>query len=319
MQARTDWCITILLPRSAGATREQKTALVVDCADRVTNFLRELAAEGISQTEVLTLPEGTVARCVWIAFAIEATRLELVRSWLESQDFTFDVVLHRAVRSSDFKLIVFDLDSTLVTCEGIDELAAMTGVGDRVSAITASAMRGEIDFAQSFRQRIALLQGLEEDRVKEFVSRIRLTPGAELAIKSLQHRGCRTAIATGGFDLVASRLQRELGIDAFRANHLECKNGRVTGAIREPIVDAQSKADFLTELSGKYAISANEAIAIGDGANDIPMMQVAGFSVAYHAKPKVKEVASCALSNVGMDGLLYILQADYSSASESKR
>lgn len=205
------------------------------------------------------------------------------------------------------RLVVFDMDSTLIDAEVIDELAKAAGVGDQVSAITERAMRGELDFKASFRERMALLKGLPESVLEEIAGSLRLTEGAETLISQLRRLGYKTAILSGGFSYFAERLQKRLGIDYVYANALPIENGLLTGGVEEPIVDGQRKADLLRELAQREGISLEQTIAVGDGANDLPMLSIAGLGVAFRAKPLVKQSAKQAISTLGLDGILYLL------------
>lgn len=205
------------------------------------------------------------------------------------------------------RLAVFDMDSTLIEVEVIDELAKAAGVGAQVTAITDRAMRGEIDFRESFKKRLALLKGLPESVLKEIADNLPLTEGAENLFVELKKLGYRTAILSGGFSYFANKLQAKLGIDYVYANELEIVDGKLTGEAVEPIVDAQRKADLLKELARKENISLEQTIAVGDGANDLPMLGLAGLGVAFRAKPLVKRSAKQAISTLGLDGILYLL------------
>ncbi|MFT7186296.1 MAG: phosphoserine phosphatase [Pseudohongiellaceae bacterium] len=205
------------------------------------------------------------------------------------------------------RLVVFDMDSTLIEAEVIDELAKEAGVGEQVAAITEQAMRGEIDFTESFAQRVGLLKGLSEDVLNTVAERIKMTEGAERLISTLKSLGYKTAILSGGFTYFANRLQKKLGIDYVYANELEIKDGQVTGRVTGCVVDGQRKAELLDEIAEKEKIGRQQVIAIGDGANDLPMLSRAGLGVAFRAKPLVKESARHAISNLGLDAVLYLI------------
>lgn len=205
------------------------------------------------------------------------------------------------------RLAVFDMDSTLIEAEVIDELAKAHGVGERVSEITERAMRGELDFRASFKERLALLKGLDIKVLDEIGASLRLTEGAETLFAELKRLGYKTAILSGGFTYFARQLQARLGIDYIFANELEVVDGKCTGNAIEPIVDAQRKADLLRELAIKEGLSLEQTIAVGDGANDLPMLAIAGLGVAFRAKPLVKQSARQAISTLGLDGVLYLL------------
>ncbi|MEE1925096.1 phosphoserine phosphatase SerB [Pseudomonas sp. 148P] len=205
------------------------------------------------------------------------------------------------------RLAVFDMDSTLIEAEVIDELAKAAGVGEQVSEITERAMRGELDFRASFKERLALLKGLDVSVLDEIGASLRLTEGAETLFAELKRLGYKTAILSGGFTYFAKQLQAKLGIDYVFANELEVVDGKCTGVAIEPIVDAQRKADLLAELARKEGLQMEQTIAVGDGANDLPMLGIAGLGVAFRAKPLVRQSAKQAISTLGLDGVLYLL------------
>lgn len=205
------------------------------------------------------------------------------------------------------RLVVFDMDSTLIQSEVIDELAKEAGVGDQVAAITERAMRGELDFNASFQARVALLKGLDESALERVRSRIELTEGAERLTATLKKLGYRTAILSGGFTWFGNHLKQRLGIDYVFANELEIADGKVTGKVAGPIVNGQRKAELLKEIAQKEGISLEQTIAVGDGANDLPMLSVAGLGIAFRAKPLVKQSAEQSISTLGLDGILYLV------------
>ncbi|MFP1681467.1 phosphoserine phosphatase SerB [Alloalcanivorax sp. C16-1] len=205
------------------------------------------------------------------------------------------------------RLVVFDMDSTLIRSEVIDELAAEAGVGDQVAAITERAMRGELDFNASFRARVALLKGLDEGALERVRQRIELTEGADRLIRTLKALGYRTAILSGGFTWFGHWLQTLLGIDYVYANELMIEDGRVTGEVAEPIVNGERKAELLREIAAREGIDLEQVIAVGDGANDLPMLGAAGLGIAFRAKPLVKKNAAHSISTLGLDGILYLV------------
>ncbi len=202
-------------------------------------------------------------------------------------------------------LIAFDMDSTLIQVEVIDELAKAAGVGEQVIAITEAAMRGEIDFKESLRRRVSLLKGLDASVLEEIAARLPLTEGAGRLISTLKKLGYKVAILSGGFTYFGKHLQKRLGIDYVHANELEIQDGRLTGGIVGDIVDGERKAALLKEIAGKEQLSLNQVIAVGDGANDLPMLDIAGLGIAFHAKPVVRRGAGQAISNLGLDAILY--------------
>jgi phosphoserine phosphatase len=205
------------------------------------------------------------------------------------------------------RLIAFDMDSTLIRTEVIDELAKLAGAGAEVQAITEAAMRGEVDFRTSFRRRVALLRGLPESALTQIVESVPLMDGAERLIATLRRLGYKTAILSGGFTFMGRELQRRLGIDYLRANELDIRDGRVTGEVREPIVDGDAKAKYLAEIAEAEGLNMEQVIAVGDGANDLPMLGLAGLGIAFRAKPLVRKTARQSLSTMGLDGVLYLI------------
>ena len=205
------------------------------------------------------------------------------------------------------RLVCFDMDSTLIQTEVIDELADLAGVGEQVRAITESAMNGEIDFSESFKKRMALLEGLSEEVLQNVAINLPITKGAHRLMKALKYYGYKTAILSGGFTYFGEYLQKELGIDYVYANKLEIIDGKLTGKYLGEIVDGQKKAEYLKAIAEKEGIHINQTIAVGDGANDLPMLNLAGLGIAFHAKQKVKENAATSISSLGLDGILYLL------------
>ena len=214
---------------------------------------------------------------------------------------------HDSIFRRNRRLVAFDMDSTLIQGEVIDELAHHAGVGDQVRAITESAMRGELDFQQSFRRRVALLKGLPESALQKVIDGIPLTDGAERLVSTLRRLGYKTAILSGGFTFFGRVLQQRLGIDHLHANTLDVRNGVVTGEVVEPIVDGARKAQLLGEIAWSEGLSLEQCIAVGDGANDLPMLRLAGLGIAFRAKPLVRSSARQSISAMGLDGILYLI------------
>ena len=217
---------------------------------------------------------------------------------------------------SNRQLVVFDMDSTLIDAEVIDELAHEAGVGGEVSKITKLAMEGKLDFKQSFAKRVALLKGLDEEALYRVASRLTLNEGADYLLSSLNKLGYRTAIISGGFSFFGRYLQSSLGVDYVYANELDVVDGVVTGKIQGDVIDGKRKAELLKEIAKIQGLSLDQVIAVGDGANDLPMLNIAGLGIAFRAKPLVKASAKQAISHSGLDGILYLL--GYSDKDISK-
>ena len=234
--------------------------------------------------------------------AFKKSLLELAHQYDIDIAFQEDNIFRRNRR-----LVVFDMDSTLIDAEVIDELAIEAGVGQQVAEITEAAMQGKLDFKQSFEQRLALLKGLDASVLPKIAQRLRLNEGAEHLITTLKKLGFKTAIVSGGFSFFGEYLQDILGVDYVYANQLDVENGKVTGRVKGDIIDGQRKADLLRELADREGLMLEQVIAVGDGANDLPMLDIAGLGIAFRAKPLVEASAKQAISSLGLDGILYLL------------
>ena len=270
--------------------------LVIQGADVATPDLKQLARlAGASRIERLT-PE---------AFRLcDAHPADEIPQLCEKLllDYAF---VPETRRLADFRLLVMDMDSTLITIETIDELADLVGLKQQVAAITARAMRGEIEYDESLRHRVALLKGLEAsalDRVYD--ERLKLTPGAETLLAAIKRGGIKTLLVSGGFTRITERLKPRLGLDYTYANTLDSNDGKLTGQVVGRIVNADGKRDELVRVREAMGIDRSQVIAIGDGANDLKFMAEAGVSVAFHAKPIVRNHATHAINYVGLDGVL---------------
>jgi phosphoserine phosphatase len=226
-----------------------------------------------------------------------------VAEYCADAELDFAFVEHTA-QLSDFGLVAMDMDSTLLAIESIDEIADMHGMKPQVSEITQRTMRGEIVFAESLRQRTALLQGLDQDALQQvYDERARLSPGAEVMLQRMKSAGLRTMVISGGFTFFTDRIKTKLNLDYAAANKLEIADGKLTGKVMGEIIGASGKAEVLKSVREKLGLRREQVIAIGDGANDLKMMEEAGVSIAYHAKPIVQEKATYAINHVGLDGV----------------
>jgi phosphoserine phosphatase len=234
-----------------------------------------------------------------------ALRAELMEL---THQFEIDIAFQReSIYRRNRRLVAFDMDSTLIQAEVIDEVARLRGVGEQVSAITASAMRGELDFKQSFTKRLSLLSGLPATRLHELLHTVQVADGAERLISTLKMLGYKTAILSGGFTFFGKHLQTRLGIDYVFANELEIENDVLTGRVASEIVDGKKKAELLATIAARENISLDQVVAVGDGANDLPMLNIAGMGIAFHAKPLVRKSANHAVSHLGLDSILYLI------------
>lgn len=285
-------------------------------AEHLARVTAILAAHGVNIDRIDRLsgrlaPEGAPGdACVELAVSGEgASEPEMRAEFMAAaRELTIDIAFQReSIFRRNRRLFAFDMDSTLIQAEVIDELAKMAGVGEQVSAITAAAMRGELNFDQSFTRRVGLLKGLPAERVYSLLDTIPMAEGAERLIRTLRMLGYKIAILSGGFTFFAHHLQKRLGIDYVYANQLEITDGVVTGRVIPPIMNGDRKASHLEEIARKEDISLEQVVAVGDGANDIPMLKLAGMGIAYRAKPLVREKAPQSISSLGLDGLLYLI------------
>lgn len=221
-------------------------------------------------------------------------------------DYAF---VEQSVKLADFRLVAMDMDSTLVGIESIDEIADMHGIKAQVAEITSKAMRGEINFSEGLKRRVALLQGLDQRMLhRVYDERLKLNPGAEKMLKRLKTVGIRTMLISGGFTFFTDRLKEKLGLDYAAANMLEIVNGKLTGRLMGVIVGAQGKAEALKHVRNELGLRRDQLVAIGDGANDLQMMAEAGVSIAYHAKPIVQKNATYTINHVGLDGVINLFE-----------
>lgn len=299
--------IVTLLGRSITASEISEVAAVITKhalnIDAIKRLSGRVPISGFGSTSAKCCIElsvrGHISDEDWVAF-----RQDLMQHSRSGFDISFqkDDLYRRARR-----LICFDMDSTLIGTECIDELAKRAGVGDQVKAITESAMRGEIDFTESFTRRVSLLKGLDENVMEEIADSLPFNEGLERMMKILKKVGYKTAILSGGFTYFAKRLQQKFGFDYIYANELEIEDGKLTGRFLGDVVDGRRKAELLRLLCQVEGINLAQTVAVGDGANDLPMISLAGLGIAYHAKPKVQANARQNISSIGLDGILYFL------------
>lgn len=315
-QGKNRWIIT-LLGRQLTARHISLVAEVVsnqglniDAIQRLTG--RQPLGEG-------TLPQAKAC----IEFSVRGTpanRSEMQKQFIDiSAAEGFDVSLQEDTMFRRCRrLICFDMDSTLIQTECIDQLAERAGVGDQVAAITERAMRGEIDFIESFRERVALLKGLDASVMEDIAEKLPVTEGVERLMAVLKRAGFKTAILSGGFTFFGEYLKRKYGFDYVYANELEVEDGKLTGRYLGDVVDGKRKAELLRLIAQVENVNIAQTIAVGDGANDLPMLSAAGLGIAFHAKPKVKATAKQSISTIGIDGVLYFLGFKDSYISETK-
>lgn len=285
-------------------------------ATQLAHVSRTIASHGMNIDRIDRLsaelsPQAPGANaCVELAVSGEGAREANMRAEFlgVAQELSIDIAFQReSIFRRNRRLFAFDMDSTLIQGEIIDELAKMAGVGEQVARITEAAMRGELNFDESFTRRVGLLEGLPADRVYALLDSIPLADGAERLIRTLKLLGYKTAILSGGFTFFARWLQERLGIDYVHANELEIIDGKVTGRVVPPIVNGNRKAALLTEIAECEGFSLEQVVAVGDGANDIPMLNLAGMGIAYRAKALVRRSVDQAISSLDLDGLLYLI------------
>lgn len=304
MQGKNRYIITIL-SRKLTAKQIAGVSRIVAEQDMNIDDIKRLTGR-IPLDENARTPKASVEfsvrgtpknkECMKAEFMKLSTELEMDISFQEDS-------MYRRMR----RLICFDMDSTLIETEVIDELAIRAGVGDQVKAITEAAMRGEIDFCESFRQRCALLKGLDVSVMQEIAENLPITEGVDRLMRILKKVGFKIAILSGGFTYFGNFLKQKYNIDYVYANELEIENGKLTGNHVGDIVDGKRKAELLRLIAQVENVDIRQTVAVGDGANDLPMISIAGLGFAFHAKPKVKATAKQSISTIGLDGILYFL------------
>lgn len=303
-QGKPRHIITLLARMITAAHLSAITAVVSNNQlniDRIERLSGRVPLDGV-QHQTKACVEFSVRGSIEDSTAFRQQLMEL------SSQFDIDIAFQEDnMFRRNRRLVVFDMDSTLIESEVIDELASAAGVGEQVAAITERAMAGEIDFTESFCARVALLKGLDESVLADIAHSLPVTEGAERLVSTLKRLGYKTAILSGGFNYFGKYLQNMLGIDYVYANELEIKNGKVTGNVTGRVVDGARKAELLQDIARQENISLEQVIAVGDGANDLPMLSIAGLGIAFRAKPIVKESAKQSISTLGLDGILYLL------------
>jgi phosphoserine phosphatase len=267
-----------------------------DCEARLERIAALTAPKSIHRVS-----ENAV-RCEGISYSPALRQTSEVAAHSAQLDATYMMGHHHL---NEIRLVAMDMDSTLITIECIDEIADMQGLKPQVAEITEAAMRGELDFSESLRRRVALLEGLDASALQRvYEERLQLSPGAERMLNAVQAAGLQTLLVSGGFTYFTEHLKQRLGLNFTRANELEIINGKLTGRVLGEIVDAEVKKKTVEHVCASLGITPDQAIVMGDGANDLKMMSIAGMSVAFRAKPVVREQASVALNFVGLDGIL---------------
>ncbi|QRN95780.1 phosphoserine phosphatase SerB [Archangium violaceum] len=296
-----------------GPSRSRHVVTVVGSlgARELHAVAERLARHGANIERINRLSDAELGSVeIHIALPPERDPEELKRSLLELAMSTsaFDVALQReSLYRRSKRLVVMDMDSTLIRIEVIDELARAYGVGEQVVRITERAMHGEMDYDESLRQRVALLKGMDAKVLRDIAANLPLTQGAETLIRVLKRLGYRTAIISGGFSVAAEALKARLGIDYAHSNMLEEADGKLTGRTLGPIVNARRKAELLESIAQAEGILLDQVIAVGDGANDLLMLERAGLGIAFRAKPKLRQAADTSISAGGLDTILYLL------------
>lgn len=260
------------------------------------------------QAELLINDDQHITRCQQFSCLGDRSAANTLKQNLTTltDQHQLDLVVHSIPKPAPH-LVCFDMDSTLIQIEVIDELAKLAGIGDQVAEITARAMRGELDFTNSFKARMKLLKGLNASVLDNVADTLPLTPGAVYLFQQLRAAGFKTAILSGGFDFFARRLQMRLCVDDIYANQLDIQNGHLTGNTITPIVDGGFKANALKQLASHHGIDLSHTVAVGDGANDLPMLHTAELGVAFHAKPAVIQSAPCSIRHSNISSLLFLL------------
>ena len=305
LQGKNRWIVTLLGRRLTAKQIAAVTSIIADQNLNIDSIQRLTGRVPLEETA-----ESRTKSCVEFSVRGNPRDVSEMQSLFMklsgSEDFDISLqedTMYRRCR----RLVCFDMDSTLIETEVIDELAMRAGVGDKVKAITERAMRGEIDFDESFRERVSLLKGLDESVMRDIAEHLPVTEGVGRMMEVLKRAGFKTAILSGGFTYFGNYLKQKFGIDYVYANELEIVDGKLTGRYVGEIVNGRRKAELLRLLAQVENIDIAPTIAVGDGANDLPMLATAGLGIAFHAKPKVKATARQSISTIGLDGVLYFI------------
>lgn len=305
LQGKNRWIVTLLGRRLTAKQIAAVTSIIADQNLNIDSIQRLTGRVPLEETA-----ESRTKSCVEFSVRGNPRDVSEMQSQFMklsgSEDFDISLqedTMYRRCR----RLVCFDMDSTLIETEVIDELAMRAGVGDKVKAITERAMRGEIDFDESFRERVSLLKGLDESVMRDIAEHLPVTEGVGRMMEVLKRAGFKTAILSGGFTYFGNYLKQKFGIDYVYANELEIVDGKLTGRYVGEIVNGRRKAELLRLLAQVENIDIAQTIAVGDGANDLPMLATAGLGIAFHAKPKVKATAGQSISTIGLDGVLYFI------------
>ena len=304
LQGKDRYIITILGEKLAAEQISEVTKIIsdknlnIDAIKRLTGRISLVKEEEYPRASIQLSVRGKIEN-----------KSDFTEKFMEiAHDLDVDIAFQEDnIFRRNRRLVCFDMDSTLIQTEVIDELAELAGVGEQVKAITESAMQGEIDFNESFQRRMKLLKGLSEEVLQQVAEGLPITKGARRLIDTLHSYGFKTAILSGGFTYFGNYLKEKLDIDYVYANELEIKDGKLTGNYIGDIVNGEKKAEYLKLLADEMGIDISQTIAVGDGANDLKMLDLAGLGIAFHAKPKVKDNAQSSISSIGLDGVLYLL------------